>query len=345
MSKETSEWLNTMTLIGFTEKRGNAWHYREEMQGDEPNHYVGPVPVEDVERRLFNFKVVERRVAIELPVGEVQPDGTRAMEWVVQSDDKAMCTDDDNTKLGQFKKGYQGHDYSEWLLGNVANLLDGDLSIGSAGLLRNRGVAWVSIEVPENVKTPEGVEYRPNLVGTTSFDGSRITTYKRMVTNVVCDNTLTYGLSEQGQVYKVKHTKNSAVRIGEAREALAMLHTMEDDFAAEVKRLCEMELAPKQWEKVKDILVPVPTDEGAGRTIAITKRYRLDELWNWDSRVAPWSGTAWGALQAFNTWRHHDSRVKGGINRGVRNMDDALSGKGGVADTEVVKACELVLSN
>ena len=64
MSNETGEWLNTMTLIGFTEKRGNAWHYREELQGDEPNHYVGPVPVEDVQRRLFNFKVVERRVAV-----------------------------------------------------------------------------------------------------------------------------------------------------------------------------------------------------------------------------------------------------------------------------------------
>ena len=27
MSQETSQWLNTRTLIGFTDKRGNAWHY------------------------------------------------------------------------------------------------------------------------------------------------------------------------------------------------------------------------------------------------------------------------------------------------------------------------------
>lgn len=28
MSAETLEWLNTQTLIGYTERRGNAWHYR-----------------------------------------------------------------------------------------------------------------------------------------------------------------------------------------------------------------------------------------------------------------------------------------------------------------------------
>lgn len=37
MSRETLEDLNANTLIGFTDKRGQAWHYREEMQGDEPN--------------------------------------------------------------------------------------------------------------------------------------------------------------------------------------------------------------------------------------------------------------------------------------------------------------------
>ena len=29
MSKETSEWLNQNCLIGFTNQRGTAWHYKE----------------------------------------------------------------------------------------------------------------------------------------------------------------------------------------------------------------------------------------------------------------------------------------------------------------------------
>lgn len=45
MSAETLTHLNSQTLIGYTNKRGRAWHYREELQGDEPNHYPGAVPV------------------------------------------------------------------------------------------------------------------------------------------------------------------------------------------------------------------------------------------------------------------------------------------------------------
>ena len=37
MSQETSSWLNTHTLIRFTDQRGHAWHYRADAQGDEPN--------------------------------------------------------------------------------------------------------------------------------------------------------------------------------------------------------------------------------------------------------------------------------------------------------------------
>jgi hypothetical protein len=48
MSKETLQHLNANTLIGFTDKRGHAWHYRAEEQGDEPNHYLGAIPLGDV---------------------------------------------------------------------------------------------------------------------------------------------------------------------------------------------------------------------------------------------------------------------------------------------------------
>lgn len=39
MSRETLTHLNTQTLIGYTSKRGRAWHYRVENQETEPNHY------------------------------------------------------------------------------------------------------------------------------------------------------------------------------------------------------------------------------------------------------------------------------------------------------------------
>ena len=53
MSKETLSWLNTNTLIGCTDKRGMAWHWRAEEQGEQSNHYPTAIPVADVQDRLF----------------------------------------------------------------------------------------------------------------------------------------------------------------------------------------------------------------------------------------------------------------------------------------------------
>ena len=328
MSRETMEWLNLYTLIGYTEKRGNAWHYRQELQGIESNHYSGAIPVDDVLRRLFNFTVEEQPIFIRNASGE----------YVVIEGRKAMVRDDNDVVLGLFKKGYQGHQYHEWLLENVATILDDDLGIGSAGLLRDGGQAWVSVEIPENIVTPEGVEFRPNLLATTSFDGSLATTYKRVNTLVVCDNTREAALGEHGQQYKVKHTKYSNSKITNAREALAIVHTMSEDFMDEVAELTSQKVSDEEFQRHLQIMVPI-NDELAkvGITKAEKKRAEIVQLYNFDNRVAPWKGTAYGVAMAYNTWRQHFATVRKGVPRSVRNMENLVTGKTGAEDGNVLK--------
>jgi hypothetical protein len=151
MSRETMDWLNNNTLIGFTEKRGHAWHYREGSN----NHYPGAVPVADVERRLFNWEAVEQPLYV--PTGH-----EGAMVEVPGS--KAIAHSKTGEVLGIFRDGYVPHQYREWLLKALADILDDDLQIGSAVLLKGGAVACVSVETPENLTTPEGVEYRPHLL-------------------------------------------------------------------------------------------------------------------------------------------------------------------------------------
>ena len=348
MSRETTEWLNTRTLIGFTEQRGNAWHYRADAQGDEPNHYPHAVPVEDVVRRLFNFTVEPAPIFVAGDTVEVE--GLVQPVTFVQVPGKvAWQASDNGDVLGIFSEGYKGHQYKPWLLDEVAQLLDDDLGIGSAGLLRNRGQAWVSVEVPENVTTPEGVVFRPHLVAATSFDGSLSTTYKRTVTNVVCDNTLAAGLSEKGQQVKVRHSRYSELKLASARDALAIVHTLADDFAAEIERLCAWDVSERQFGQHLDLVVPVPEADGRGRTIATNKREQLRQLYKFDHRAAPWAGSAWGVLQAHNTWSHHFATVRGvggdGIGRSLRNQENAISGKTEQLDREVLRTLELVTSS
>ncbi len=339
MSQETVKWLNTMTLIGFTEQRGHAWHYRAAEQGAEPNHYPGAIPVEDVRRRLFGWKVLEGDVTSTATL--LTDDGVGTLT-ITDPHRKAMLrppgalgADDPGAILGVFKSGYEGHDYSKWLLEQVAEILDDELAIGSAGLLKAGALAWVSIEVPETITTPEGVAFRPHLLATTSFDGSVSTTYGRKVQLVVCDNTHAVAMRESGQQIKVRHSRHSQVKLADAREALALVHTIADDFAAEVAQLSAVKVSDGDWARFLHELAPIPDREGRARTMAQSKREGLQRLWDHDTRVAPWRGTAFGALQAVNTFTHHESTVRG-MARSERNMLRAATGATDALDKQVI---------
>src|ERR1019366_3265997 len=110
-------------------------------------------------------------------------------QYEVVPGSKAVRASDDGHVFGVFKDGYTPHQYQEWLVEKVFAILDieQEFGLGSALLLKERGVAVVSLEVPENFVTPDGVEFRPNLLAATSLNGSLSSTYKRTVTLPVCD--------------------------------------------------------------------------------------------------------------------------------------------------------------
>ncbi|HEX5116279.1 MAG TPA: DUF932 domain-containing protein [Pseudonocardiaceae bacterium] len=332
MSNETLDWLNTNILIGHTDKRGKAWHYRASAQGAEPNHYPGPVPVADVQRRLFHWRVESGPVMVHA-----------GRHGLVRAENRqAIYADDTGDVLGVFAEGYAIHQYQDWLLDKVATILDDGLSIGSAGLLRNRAQAWVSVEIPDNVTTPEGVEFRPNLLACTSHDGSLATTYKRVVTNVVCDNTMSAGLNESGQVIKVKHSRYGKFTVLDARQALDMVMAVADDFAAEVRQLCQVQVSDTAWRQFLLAHVP-PGNTTRSQTRASNERAELNRLWDYDERVAPWRNTGWGVVQAVNTYAHHYGTVRG-ASRPERNFCRAVTGTTDALDLSTTSTLDKVLA-
>lgn len=352
MSNETLTHLNTQTLIGNTDYRGNAWHYRVDLQAEEPNHYPGPIPVEDVRRRLFNWHAISRPIAVQLPadldtMSHLDEYGVPVL-WEQIEDRQAICRSDNDHVMGIFKEHYTPHQYDNWLITTVANILDSDLSISSAGLLRKGAVAWVEVSMLESITTPEGVEFRPNLLATTSFDGSIATTFKRTITDCVCDNTRELALAEQGQEFRVKHTRYSAARLSDARDALNIVHNLADDFAAEVAALCATEVSPPAWDRFLDAYVPRTDQQGdslTGKALALAskKRDELVSLYLRDPRVAPWAGTAHGVLQAASTWEHWIGKVRGAP-RAERNQLRTIGGDFGRADRHAMSVLKAVLA-
>ncbi len=301
--------------------------------------------------RLFGWTAESRRLAIEVEADmhsmtHLSDDGS-PKRWAVVPDRQAICRSDDDTVMGIFGPGYTRHQYREWLLTTVADLLDDDLAISSAGLLRGGAVAWVEVSMPDTITTPQGVAFRPNLLATTSFDGSIATTYKRTVTDTVCDNTRELALAEAGQEFKVKHSRHSRAQLGPARQALEMVHTLADDFAAEVEQLCNTTVTNAQWQAFLDGHVPrVDSRTGrplAGRalTLADRKRDTLDRLYRHDDRVAPWAGTAHGVLQAVNTYEHHEGAVRG--DRAERNNLKTINGDFGQLDRRTWRSLQPLL--
>ena len=191
--------------------------------------------------------------------------------------------------------------------------------------------------------------FRPNLLATTSFDGSIATTYKRTITDVVCDNTRDLALAEHGQQYKVKHSRYSQARLAPAREALMLVHTLADEFAAEVAQLCATPVTPTQWSRFLDLPGPPhghpgaaadgqgahPRGQEAGAPCSGCTAF--------DERVAPWAGTAHGVLQAVNTYEHHEATVRGAT-RAERNMLRTISGDFAQLDRTTLATLDRVLA-
>lgn len=335
MSQETAEWLNQNVLIGYTDKRGKAWHYRASEQGTEPNHYSGAVPIEDVRRRLFHWRAVEVPMFVKASRDLIAA-GHDAEITVPNR--VAIVRDDTYEVLGTPSASYAVHQYDEMLLQKVEAIVDDNLNIGSAGLLKNGAIAWIQIEAPENRVAAGGVEFRPHLLATTSHNGSIATTYKRVQTIVVCDNTRAAALRESGEEYRVRHTANSVMRLNDARTALNIIFTMGDEFEKEINLLLSTAVTDKQYERFISLIVPMK-DEMApqARTKAENDRSQYMSLWRDDHRVTPWKNTAFGAVQAINTHRQHLRLTRGSTMRVERNMMDTLTGVTETADREAYK--------
>jgi len=346
-SGETLQWLNTNTLIGFREQR-QAWHYRQELQGERGNHFDGPVPRERVEQ-LFGFEIQARPIRFEAPIwaqegtADYDDQGNPVM-WVKDPGHVMIVRSDRPTvPLAVHGSGYKIHQYPEWLIKSVDRMLSGDLAIGSAGLLRGGAIAWVSVEVPDTFTTAEGVAFRPRMLNVTSCDGSLATRRKMVTMNAVCDNTVDLALKEDGREIRIKHSSRSDMRRTEALEALGLIHASAAAFEAEVAQMCAETVTDRQWSQFLDAYAPaVPEAPIRTRKNAERKREDLSQLWTSDGRVAPWKGTRWGAVMAVNTYNQWVARSNG--DRMERAMERAITGKTRKADQLALDTLDRILS-
>ncbi|AEK07505.1 hypothetical protein SEND513_61 [Mycobacterium phage Send513] len=389
MGAETMEWYNNFCLIGHTNQRGKSWHYMESMQGEEPNHYPEGIPYDDVVRRLFNWKPMLTRTANMIPcellrdeAGQPLTDdqGRRRYEpepsvWVQRVDSngnpvfhegrpvnvpmklvevhdkRGLVRSDNYLELGHPGKNYKIHDYEEWLLQLLSNVIGDTLDIWSAILLRNGAQACVQVALPETAHdSTTGMDFVPYVHCYTSLDSSLATTFAGQTLLIVCDNTMTAAnarAAKAGRQYKARHTSGSLEthKISEVRQALSIIHQTADSSMEFFHKLAAIEVPNKKWIEVLDIIIP-PGDPNKDSTRTVrgreSKREHLNSVYQSDPMANTWKGTGLGVVQAINTYATHYAPLRG-RSRVQGNAAKLVDGEFAKVDSKSVQALAQVM--
>jgi phage/plasmid-like protein (TIGR03299 family) len=351
-SREGASTLARNVVVGMTDRYGFPWWagaWRPEF-GEAP-FYAHGIPVEVVRRRCFDWSVVERELADvdEYVVFEEEgrPDRREALSFKGVPGWKSLRRSDTGEVLHVVKSGHRVHEYGEILLDGLSSIIQDTLYISSAGTLKGGRVGWVQVET-DALEHQSGVTIRPHALISTSHDQSYATSARENATNVCCDNSHRRALGEDVPVWRMRHTSGSQLndaQITKARQALGLMIEREADaWQIELDLLTRQPVTGHEYEAFVNLVAPLVDDKGAtlegrSRTMALGKQDELHQLWRRDQRVAPWSGTAWGVVQAFNTWSTHVQTARG-TTRLERQMLRALDGDTG--DREALRVLDTV---
>lgn len=334
MSKETAQWLNSRIMVGL----GHIpwWHDANLIR---PNRlFDGGVPVEVILSELFNWEPAA------WPTVAIDPDsGKNPLSQRRLTDQKryaivrppATYGTDDPGEIFYYggQESYRIHTRREWLLGLAESLLGAELVIESAGELAGGAEAFVSVSLPETL-THAGVEFLPRITLATSANGRLASQGAAHTYMTVCDNTMAANLADghaAGRGFRARHSANSVSnsKLAQYAAALGMLHTQAEEFTRTVEILTNIEVTPDQWQAFKIAYAgDIAELEGRAQSFAETAHAALQRRWEDDDpMVRLWTGTAFGAIQAANTYAHHDAIRRGGIDgRGTANIRETITG-------------------
>lgn len=274
--------------------------------------YEGGLTFETIRDELLSWSAIEG----ELTTTVLTPDGVTT---AVVPKHKAILRDDTHEVIGVVGKSFAIHQPREWVADNLERLLSGtELAVQSAGTANHGAQVWMQVANPENRVGPGGFEFRPFILAATGLDGSLSTIYKKNTIAIVCENTYRASLRKsESMEIRLRHTANSAFRLGEVRDTLAIVFETGDEFERELEELLAIKVSDRAFEQIVGKLTGGSTDSVRSKSISERKAGELVNLWRNDNRVAPWNGTGLGAMQAISTWRQHIATVKGADRKSV----------------------------
>lgn len=286
-----------------------------------------------VELADLNWSVVKKQLYARNPLGKVVD---------VPVFGTFRC--DDGAFLGSVGEGYQ-------LIQNVDQFtfVDAFLEAAngahyeSAGALGNGERIWCLARIPEaDYQIDGGDQHKAFIMVANSHDGSLAYTMKLVDTRVVCANTLSVAIRENGAAFKIKHTVSASVRLKEALTIMQSVKLQAVGLKEKMERLASRQLTRESVEHVLDRLFPKPKDADANQTRRENTLTEVLSLYEANDRNAFPSvkGTAYNLLNAVTEYTDHMRTARGNGSKpeqvAVARAESAMFGSGDRLKTQAL---------
>lgn len=184
--------------------------------------------------------------------------------------------------------------------------------IEAGGSLDDGRKVWITVHIDSGMMIA-GEKYATYMTVVTGFDGRTSTMVFFHEERIVCANTLAIGIGQakhSGRIIRVRHTKNAANRIKQARSILGLRDVRAEELARQGEWLVEQTMDDGEFAAFLDSLMPLPEDEGPAHTMRQERRGLVSKLYFEAENLKPITGTRWGALQATIEYADHKRAFK-----------------------------------
>lgn len=316
------ELLDTDSMLSASGRK--PWHMH---LGTPVNLVDGEVTVAEAPALAGMDWLADHETLYTATVDGINEDGTPHVTYAEVPDARGVVRVDTGAYLGTVGMQHsivQNQSLFD-LAGAIQSEADGTVLVETAGTLKGNRLAWVLAKLDRDL-TINGDEHVPYLLIANSHDGTMALRVQTTPVRVVCWNTLSWAMAGNKQAWVARHSSNIGERVGEIQQALGLSWAYLDEWEADVRRMMDTAVAPRQLDKFVERLIPLepnPTDRMVANATA--RRDEVRALYE-GATVQPFTGTAWGAYNAGTEWSQWRRPVQGAT-RSERLGERAVNGE------------------
>lgn len=270
--------------------RQAAWHGLGTVLDHSPN------PLEAFEVSELNWRVNKCTMQADLP-----------NENRINTPYYAIVRESDDSILGVVKGRWTPYQNQEAFAWTVPLVESGKWEFETAGSLKGGQRCWCLLKQGEVEIVPNDI-LKQYLMVCWSHDGVSSNYVQPTSIRVVCNNTLTMALNEQGvSRHAVRHSQFMPMRMEKIRDLFVEASERFDEQVAEFRALAEKKLNKKQVEEIVDTLFPFEGLEGKTLTHALHRRDVVNDAIMHGSGIQEHEldGTGYGVLMGISEAVEH----------------------------------------